>query len=218
MVTLFFVSCVGTQSPSVDFVSKLNRGEVQDNSSLMFGMPYRMISENCFNIGVDYKEGEPTRYIKEAYALNPVFFFSNGVVLFDEGIAVDSVGFVNTLPKSGSRDHSLSNWGVYELNGNKIKATFYMSFRTRLHLPGHERLLTYYEGTLINSDTIKEWHMVRPYPEKAVKLTWNQDYLTSLSTPRDLYLKKDDLSSLIDEQHPWIMQFKDGDKKNNKKR
>ncbi|MCE2896177.1 MAG: hypothetical protein LW721_17230 [Flammeovirgaceae bacterium] len=162
--------------------------------------------KSSYHLGLDYKDGKPTRYVDKVYLDYPVFFFDNGLMAYNEHIYIDSAGFNRDMSYARSQQDVYTNdWGVYEIKEDTIKATLYCSFSYVKGIYGTRRLLCNFEGIIHNRDTIYQWKLVPPYPD--VIEAANRD-VDVLKTARDLYFKSVPIKQLINPEMAWINEFK----------
>jgi hypothetical protein len=160
-----------------------------------------------YNQAIEYKNGNPTRFIDTPYLVNPIFFFSDGLVLYSEGTSPDSTSFNSWLSKYGQQKWSANRWGVFEIKHDTINAEIYTEYFDgtikRLQLK-----ISHFEGTIKNKDTLSQWHMIPPYPKISLADGLNQQIFEYLKSPRDLYFKSVPTKALIDSSKAWINKFR----------
>jgi hypothetical protein len=199
-------SCAYTEKPSAAFLSILNNKEQAINNQLLFGGAYYRISENNYHHPVEYKEGKPVRFVDTPWLEYPLFFFSNGLVLYVEGLSPDSLQFDQWLSKYALEKWSLNYWGTYKVTGDVVDALIYMGYTGN---PGRRRQLreTRFRG-LLRDDSLLQWQMLPPYPAVAVNNDMNRDLFNYLRLPKNLGFKQVAVANRVDTQRAWINEWR----------
>ena len=201
-----FVSCLATEKASDSFLLMLSSKKLIDNR-LNFEGGYQNINKENYNLPTDYKNGIPTRYVEIPYTDNALFFFENGLICYNRGLSLDSVGFRSWMLEFGEEKGTLDNWGTYEIKGDTINAIIYISYRAKSRIKSVQLLQSNFQGIIKNSDTIMQWHLVPPFQKTAEEFHMNKGFLAYLKTPKDLYFKSIPIKSLVDPSKAWINEL-----------
>jgi hypothetical protein len=135
---IIFSSCAFSDKPNGEFKRILNNSNSKKDLKINFSGAY---------------------YAKEYYLENSVYFFENGLIYRENGRITDQFSYERNLSKYLPKN---PNWGVYEIHGDTIVAHVYYNF-PNMNAIGHW-YLTIFQGILKNSDTIFDWHIIKPYP------------------------------------------------------
>ena len=209
---IFFCSCrrLYVETPSKQFLTLLNNNNIKDfESKLNFYGVYHFIDSAHYHTGTDYMKGKPTRYVDTPYMDNPILFFKNGFIAYENALIVDSsIFFFNVKEGINKKKTFINNWGGYQITNDTIKAIIYVELpEYSIFQAGTIRIQCRFQGILLNKDTILQWHMTEPYSD-AFSGGNKLDYIF-LSTPRDLYFKKAPIKELINPDNAWINDFKE---------
>jgi hypothetical protein len=216
IIFLILTSCRSyIEQPSQKFSALLKSTKDRSNGKLNFEGVYHQI-KSSYHLGLDYKDGMPTRYVDTVYLDHPIFFFENGLMAYSNSIYLDSAGFNQVMWYIRTQqDVNINNWGVYEVKHDTIKATLYCTFSKGGY--GSQRLLCHFEGIAHGRDTIYQWKIVPPYPNHLIRGDALDD-LTLLKIPRDIYFKPVPIKQLIDPEKAWINEFKNESNGSKKKK
>jgi hypothetical protein len=204
LVACFFASCLSTEKANCEFGDALNNGlHHPEPTNLKMKGAYHLVNPP-YNIGVDFKNGHPTRFVTHPFLHAPWFFFENGTVLFQEYIAIDSMMYVKILQSKPYGRFSFNNWGVYTVSHDTVRAIVYIIYEHDSSLKPRQLLMSYFQGIARSNGTIEDWHMIEPLPEKATASHLNESLLDKLTEPSTLHFKDVPIGNWIDPKLAWI--------------
>ena len=155
IILTFFPVVVNAQNNYFDdFKKLLNEPKILDTQIYFNGF----YNEECAD-----SDAITDRSVDSLY-LHPLFFFKNGLISYDHYSAYNSAHFKKdiTNPKMLKKRQFVMNWGTYKIEGNEIKAIIVMMY---WDVFVWEPEATYFSGTIVNKNSIVNWHPVPPFPE-----------------------------------------------------
>ncbi len=205
VLLLISFSCSRFVSPTGDGKQSYNKAtHVSAKNILRMDGAYHHINKESYNYPIDYKNGIPGRYIDTPYLEQPLFFFNNGIVLFEYGLT--------TLEAKDLKRDILGNiynsngWGTYKVIKDTIIAKIYVGFQKGIFIPFSQRLECNFQGLIQNVDTIVKWRMIEPYPIIKRRIPSNLKYIEYLKNPVDLYFKLVSEKKDIDPNRSWFVK------------
>lgn len=206
LCSVFFLSCIFPyiEKPNNTFKTLINKPRCNNSPKLNFNGIYSyQLESSDYNIGINYKNGTPTKFIDTPFVNKPVFFCANGLLAFSNSLWLDSLGYLDANKKFGTQKKShLNNWGVYDISKDTIKAIIYIFS----YDAGNPMFQSNFEGVIKNSDSILNWHLVPPYHKILLKKK-NKFQFDFFTTPQNLYFKKVPIDSIINSSEAWINEF-----------
>lgn len=131
------------------------------------------------------------------YAVRPLFFYGNGLVVYKEFQFTDS-----TFKLYDFKSEYYKSMGVYEVKNDTVRATFYRVYEVRAHMAKYKVIR--YEGILKDTVTITNWRVVEPFP----KFKKRDDLINPMGVccqkPVDLIFKPFKWKAEVDSNDAWI--------------
>jgi hypothetical protein len=192
IIAILFLASCGTkfQKPNAEFLQMLN----QDKNNKI-GLNY---SGYYYSIK---KRNETIEKVGEHLdAVNPLFFFKNGLILFDNNGYRDSTRDSNSFIDYSSKIGFDKNWGTYKIENDTIKAIIYFQFFNN-NAQRIKYYLTFFEGTIYQNQ-IFGWHMVKPFPKISKK--FNGNIIEENVKLEELTFKSFPAKLLIDSNKVWF--------------
>ena len=103
-------ACVYTEKVSGNFVTMLKEPESGLVKKVRMDGAYHFIQKEHLNYPTEYINGKPTKYIDTPYLDGPVFFFDNGVIMYDYAFTLDSIQFRLYQQKNNAEKHAAFNY------------------------------------------------------------------------------------------------------------
>jgi hypothetical protein len=184
-LVFLFSSCITTEKPNDSFKRILNESKILSASSLNFNGAYES------NINT------------KNYLENPIYFFKNGLMYFQEGSTSDSSKNEIWLRKY-LRDEK--TWGTYEVKSDTINACLYIPYYDNANYIHY--LQTNFQGIIKNKETIVQWHIMKPYPKFNKKLS-NMYRFPDYESP-NLYFKSIPIKPFMDSvaEKAWVNKYR----------
>ena len=158
---LFFVGCAHTEKVNAKFTQLINEQSNKSSDLLKLDGAYHHISQESYHYPVDYKNGVPTRYIDSPYLEQPLFFFSNGIVLYEfRTTTLEAINFAQSLNDKSNLFYKEGGWGVFSIKKDTVNAVIFINFIKGLFIASNDNLQCNFQGVFKNADTILSWHLV----------------------------------------------------------
>ena len=209
--TLLIYSCkvisYSTKQSNI-FIAYHNNTSNKKSEFVKFNGAYQHILPESYNYPIEYKEGKPTRFIDSPYLDQPLYFFENNFLYYED--RTTTLEKANFWPKSltPKKDfvYRLGGWGAYKINRDTINAIIYIDF-LKSYSGTHDILPCIFQGVFKNRDTISNWHIIEPFPSPK-KILGNEGILEKLQKPVNLYFKIIPEKSFIDTNKAWINKIR----------
>ena len=121
LMILFFVGCAHTEKVNAKFTQLINEQSNKSSDLLKLDGAYHHISQESYHYPIDYKNGVPTRYIDSPYLEQPLFFFSNGIVLYEfRTTTLEAINFAQSLNDKSNIFYKEGGWGVFSIKKDTI--------------------------------------------------------------------------------------------------
>lgn len=196
--------CIHTEKASSKFNLLLNSHP--NTSNIKMDGAYHHISEDSYHFPTDYKNGSPTRYIDSPYLDQPIFFFENGILLYEYRTSTLEAKDMSLSSKEGQKNfYTQKGWGVYSINHDTINAIIYVSFLTGWLYQGvAENLQCNFQGYIKNGNTINNLRLVPPIPNFNKRYEGNNKLIKLLQEGIDMYHKEVPEKKNMDPNKAWI--------------
>lgn len=200
--------CMQTQKASAEFRTLLNQ-KSEVNQKIKFDGVYHHITENSLHHRI-YDKGVLIREVDTPFLHQPIYFFSNGLLLYEFNLTTIEADDLSLADKKSAKNfYNEHGWGVYTISHDTIHAIIYVDFRTD-GFPDEaaDRLLCNFQGLIKNSDTLLQWRMVPPFPKFNKRYEYNSNILNALQNGVDMYYKEVPQMKQLDPAKAWINRFK----------
>ena len=190
LLAILSFQCIHSEKASSKFNLLLNSHP--NTSNIKMDGAYHHISKNSYHFPTDYKNGTPTRYIDSPYLDQPIFFFENGILLYEYRTStLEAKDITFSDVEARKNFYTQKGWGVYNINHDTINAIIYVDFLTGWLYQGvAERLQCNFQGDIKNGNTISDWKLIPPIPNFNKKYEENNKLIELLQYGLDMYYKE----------------------------
>ena len=183
----------------------------QDTSKkLLFDGVYHYLNPIDFH-KMKYIAGKAAYIVDTPYLGRPLYFFKNGNILFEENLVFEKSDVFGDYLKHDTlinEFYKRHGWGSYTIKQDTIKAIIFLDFLPKNMIA--KRVRCFFQGIVTENYTIKDWKIVKPYPNVPYSNKYNNSYynnferLNILRQSRNLVFKKINEIKFIDPSRVWI--------------
>jgi hypothetical protein len=189
-IAIFSCNTFKNTEASKAFILLINKKKALENTSLQYNGIYSQ----------KLKKGEKKNI------QSPIYFFKNGVVLYDLNVIGDSNDYANSIESRSLVNLSDGkNWGTYDVVDGNIEAIIFCKKNTN-----REQLFKYYEfhfnGRISDNNTITNWRLVEPYA--ILNQKFNKGIVEQYIVPQKLEFHLLPAKTKIDSNKAWVNEYR----------